>query len=152
MGHVHVVFGRLGPDLLLRELARERAQLALLVRKRERDPARDTLLDRSHNLRLDVRLTSQSKSYVRPKRLANPCFGPRQVSVGDTSREAMAGDCPPMSGAGISAAEPIGPLAEAGLAGPGKREHARDVHVELAAPGDGNEGANGPVCVHAAGK
>ena len=34
---VLVVLGRLRPDLLLRELARERAQLRLLVRQGERD-------------------------------------------------------------------------------------------------------------------
>ena len=37
---VLVVLGRLGADLLLREVARERAKLALLVGERERDAAR----------------------------------------------------------------------------------------------------------------
>jgi hypothetical protein len=43
---VLVVVGRLGPDLLLGELARERAQLLLLLRERERDPRRRRLHDR----------------------------------------------------------------------------------------------------------
>src|SRR3954452_6801169 len=60
VGHVHVVLGRPRPDLLLRERAGERAQLALLIGERERDSARYTLADRSHSLRLGIRLTSQS--------------------------------------------------------------------------------------------
>src|SRR4051794_20125850 len=60
VGHVHVVLGRPRPDLLLRERARERAQLALLIGERERDSARYTLVDRSHSLRPGIRLTSQS--------------------------------------------------------------------------------------------
>ena len=56
---VLVVLGRLRPDLLLRELARERAQLLLLVRQRERDPptACSTVAMRQSSSR---RLTSQS--------------------------------------------------------------------------------------------
>ena len=59
VGLVLVVLGRLRADLLLGELARERAQLALLRRQRERDAAGDAGLHRRHALSL-VRLTSQS--------------------------------------------------------------------------------------------
>ena len=48
---VLVVLGRLRPDLLLGELARERAQLALLGRQRERDAAGDAGLQLGHDLR-----------------------------------------------------------------------------------------------------
>ena len=45
---VLVVLGGLRPDLLLGELARERAQLALLGRQRERDAAGDAGLHLGH--------------------------------------------------------------------------------------------------------
>jgi hypothetical protein len=45
---VLVVLRRLRPDLLLGELAREGAELLLLVGEGERDPARDGLVDRGH--------------------------------------------------------------------------------------------------------
>ena len=48
MGLMLVTLGRARPDLLLRELARERAQLLLLVAEGERDAARDTGLDSGH--------------------------------------------------------------------------------------------------------
>ncbi len=51
MGRVLVVLGRLRTDLLLRELSRQRAQLALLGRQRERDAARDAGLQLGHDLR-----------------------------------------------------------------------------------------------------
>ncbi len=51
MRRVLVVLGRLRPDLLLGELARERAKLALLGGQRERDAARDAGLKLSHDLR-----------------------------------------------------------------------------------------------------
>ena len=60
VGRVLVVLGRLRPDLLLGELARERAELALLRRQRERDAAGDAGLHLGHDRRLLVRLTSQS--------------------------------------------------------------------------------------------
>ena len=48
MGLVLVVLGRLRPDLLLRELARELAQPFLLLGQGERDARADSLLDRGH--------------------------------------------------------------------------------------------------------
>src|SRR5262245_25596769 len=60
MGRVLVVLGGLRPYLLLRELARERPQLALLGRQRERDACADACLQLGHDLRSRVRLTSQS--------------------------------------------------------------------------------------------
>ena len=45
---VLVVLGRLGPDLLLGELARELAKTLLLLGQRERDARADTLLDGGH--------------------------------------------------------------------------------------------------------
>jgi hypothetical protein len=51
MRRVYVVLGRLGPYLLLGELACERAKLALLGGQRERDAARDAGLKLSHDLR-----------------------------------------------------------------------------------------------------
>ena len=46
--HRDVVLGRLGPDLLGSELARQGTQLFLLVREGKRDAALDGLLDRGH--------------------------------------------------------------------------------------------------------
>jgi len=48
VAHLDVVQRRLGADLLGRELARQRAQLPLFVRQRERDAA-DSLLHRCHS-------------------------------------------------------------------------------------------------------
>ena len=48
LGLVLVVLRRLRADLLLGELSRERAQLALLVGERERHATRDACLDRGH--------------------------------------------------------------------------------------------------------
>ena len=48
MRRVLVVLGRLRPDLLLGELARERAELLLLRRQGERDPARHARLKLRH--------------------------------------------------------------------------------------------------------
>ena len=50
MGRVLVVLGCLRADLLVCELARERAELALLGRERERDAAGDPGLDCCHDL------------------------------------------------------------------------------------------------------
>ena len=46
--HLLVVLGLLRPDLLRGELARQLAQRLLLVRERERDAGRRSLLDRGH--------------------------------------------------------------------------------------------------------
>jgi len=46
--HRDVVLGRLGPDLLRSELARQCAQFLLLVGQGKRDAALDGLLDRGH--------------------------------------------------------------------------------------------------------
>ena len=48
VGRMLVVLGRLRPDLLLGELARERAKLTLLRRQRERDAAGDAGLQLGH--------------------------------------------------------------------------------------------------------
>ena len=48
VGLVLVVLGRLGPDLLLGELARELSQRLLLVGERERQTGRGSMLDYSH--------------------------------------------------------------------------------------------------------
>jgi uncharacterized iron-regulated protein len=55
MRRVLVVLSRFRADLLLGELAGERAELALLVREREGNSRRARLLDRGHSslLRLD---------------------------------------------------------------------------------------------------
>ena len=52
--HLPESLGRPGADLLLREVARERAKLALLVRERERDSARHAGLHRRHQCSQNV--------------------------------------------------------------------------------------------------
>jgi hypothetical protein len=68
VGRALVVLGRLRADLLLRELARERAQLTLLGRQCERDAASDACLQLGHGLGSGS--IDQSVNSVRPFRKA----------------------------------------------------------------------------------